>query len=135
MTFIRRDPVMWQLRSRTVPIGERTAVMGILNITPDSFSGDGLVADQKRAIALGLAMLEAGAEILDIGGESTRPGQRELLPAEEEIDRVLPVIQGVLEVRPDALISIDTYKAKTARNAVKAGAEIVNDVSGFLWDK
>src|SRR5271156_4105298 len=104
MVFVRRIPRLWQLRSRTLPLGERTVVMGILNITPDSFSGDGLLADQERAIALGLAMLEAGAEILDIGGESTRPGQLELLPAEEEIDRVLPVIQGVLEVRPDALI-------------------------------
>ena len=109
--------------------------MGILNITPDSFSGDGLLADQQRAIALGLEMLEAGADILDIGGESTRPGSRELLPAAEEIDRVLPIIAGILKRRPDALISIDTYKAETARGAVGAGAEIVNDVSGFLWDE
>jgi len=135
MSFVRRASVLWQLRSRTLPLGERTIVMGILNITPDSFSGDGLLADQERAIALGLATLEAGAEILDIGGESTRPGQREALPAEEEIDRVLPVIEGVLSARPGALISIDTYKAQTARAAVRAGAEIVNDVSGFLWDE
>lgn len=109
--------------------------MGVLNITPDSFSGDGLVADQNLAIERGLAMLEAGATILDIGGESTRPGKREALPAEEEIGRVLPVISGILKHRPDATISIDTYKAETARAAVGAGAEIVNDVSGFLWDE
>ena len=108
--------------------------MGVLNITPDSFSGDGLLDDQEAAIERGLAMLEAGATILDIGGESTRPGRREALPAEQEIGRVLPVISGILKQRPAALISIDTYKAETARAAVDAGAEIVNDVSGFLWD-
>jgi len=80
-------------------------------------------------------MLEAGAAILDVGGESTRPGKREALPAEEEIGRVLPVISGILKHRPEATISIDTYKAETAKAAVAAGAEIVNDVSGFLWDE
>ena len=109
--------------------------MGILNITLDSFSGDGLLSDQARAIELGLAMLEAGADVLDVGGESTRPGKREVLPAAEEIGRVLPVIAGILKHRPEATISIDTYKAETARAAVGAGAEIVNDVSGFLWDE
>jgi dihydropteroate synthase len=109
--------------------------MGILNITADSFSGDGLLADQELAVERGLAMLAAGAGILDIGGESTRPGKRDPLPAAEEIDRVLPVIAGILRRRPDAMISIDTYKAETARAAVGAGAEIVNDVSGFLWDE
>ncbi|AXC13216.1 Dihydropteroate synthase [Acidisarcina polymorpha] len=112
----------------------QTTVMGILNITPDSFSGDGLAGDQEKAVERGLTMLNAGAGILDVGGESTRPGKHEALSAEQEIDRVLPVIQALLEARPDALISIDTYKAKTARVAVAAGAQIVNDVSGFLWD-
>jgi dihydropteroate synthase len=106
-----------------------------LNITPDSFSGDGLLADQGLAIERGLGMLEAGAAILDVGGESTRPGKREALPAEEEIGRVLPVISGILKHRPEATISIDTYKTETAKAAVAAGAEIVNDVSGFLWDE
>jgi len=108
--------------------------MGVLNITPDSFSGDGLLADQDLAIERGLAMLDAGAAILDVGGESTRPGKREALPFEEEIDRVLPVISGILRHRAEATISIDTYKAETAKAAVAAGVEIVNDVSGFLWD-
>ncbi len=98
------------------------------------FSGDGLLANQSRAIERGLAMLDAGAAILDIGGESTRPGKREALPAEEEMGRILPVITGILKHRPEATISIDTYKAETANAAVGAGAEIVNDVSGFLWD-
>jgi len=109
--------------------------MGVLNITPDSFSGDGQLADQSLAIELGLAMLEAGAVILDVGGESTRPGKRQALPADEEIGRVLPVISGILKHRPEAIISIDTYRAETAKAAVAAGAEIVNDVSGFLWDE
>ncbi len=108
--------------------------MGILNITPDSFSGDGLLADQQKAIESGLAMVEAGAVILDVGGESTRPGKREAISSQEELDRVLPVIQGILARRPDTVLSIDTYKAETARAAVLAGAEVVNDVSGFLWD-
>jgi dihydropteroate synthase len=134
MTFGRRIPTLWQLRSRSLPLGERTVVMGVLNMTADSFSGDGLLADQSRAVEFGLAMLEAGADILDVGGESTRPGKRDPVSAQEEIDRVLPVIRGILKAKPDTVISIDTYKAETARVAVGAGAEIVNDVSGFVWD-
>jgi dihydropteroate synthase len=108
--------------------------MGILNITPDSFSGDGLLADPATAVDRGIAMHDAGADVLDIGGESTRPGKREPVAAEEEMRRVLPVIHGILQERPEAVLSIDTYKAETARAAISAGAEIVNDVSGFLWD-
>jgi dihydropteroate synthase len=135
MAFVSRKPALWQLRSRALPLGERTLVMGILNITPDSFSGDGILAERETAVDSGLAMLEAGAAILDIGGESTRPGQYRPVSVQEEIDRVLPVIEGVLKAKPDAIVSIDTYKAATARVAVGAGAEIVNDVSGFLWDE
>jgi dihydropteroate synthase len=123
------------LRSQGLVLGERTLVMGVLNITPDSFSGDGLLVDQGLAIERGLAMLEAGAAILDVGGESTRPGKREELPAEEEIGRVLPVISGILKRRPETILSIDTYKAEMAKTALAEGAEIVNDVSGFLWDE
>jgi dihydropteroate synthase len=110
-------------------------VMGILNITPDSFSGDGILAEPETAVERGLAMLDAGASILDIGGESTRPGNHDPVSGEEEIDRVAPVIEGILKAKSDAVLSIDTYKAETARFAVGAGAEIVNDVSGFLWDE
>jgi dihydropteroate synthase len=127
--------MLWRLRSRTIPLGERTVVMGILNLTPDSFSGDGLLPDSAKAIERGLMMLEAGAAILDIGGESTRPGSRETISAEEEMDRVLPAVHGILAERPGAILSIDTYKAESARAAIQAGAEIVNDVSGFLWDQ
>jgi len=135
MAFVRRSSSSWQLRSRNLPLGDRTLVMAILNITPDSFSGDGTLAEHESAIDRGLAMLDAGAAILDIGGESTRPGKREPVSAQQEIDRVLPAIQGILHAKPGAVISIDTYKAQTARIAIQSGAEIVNDVSGFLWDE
>lgn len=135
MAFVRRSLRSWCLRSRSMDLGERTVVMAILNITADSFSGDGILAEKATAIDRGLAMLEAGAAILDIGGESTRPGKREPVSAQEEIDRVLPAIEGILKAKPEAVISIDTYKAETAMAAIEAGAEIVNDVSGFLWDE
>jgi len=134
MAFIRRALGLWQLRSRVLSLGERTIVMGVLNITPDSFSGDGLLAAGANGVERGLAMIEAGADILDIGGESTRPGKHEPVSAPEEIDRVLPVIEGILKARPETIISVDTYKAQTARAAIGAGAEVINDVSGFLWD-
>ncbi len=135
MAFVPRTLRSWQLRSRSVPLGERTVVMGILNITPDSFSGDGILARRETAVDLGLSMLESGAGVLDIGGESTRPGKHEPVSAQEEIDRVLPVIEGILKAKPETVLSIDTYKAETAKAAVEAGVEIVNDVSGFLWDE
>jgi dihydropteroate synthase len=116
-------------------LGERTLVMGVLNTTPDSFSDGGAFATPAAAIEHALDMLETGADLVDIGGESTRPGKRPSLGQQEEIDRVLPVIKGILRHHPDAILSIDTYKAGTAMAALEAGAEIVNDVSGFLWDE
>jgi dihydropteroate synthase len=108
--------------------------MGILNVTPDSFSDGGLYQNSDAATDAALQMFEDGATIVDIGGESTRPGSYAKPSAQQEADRVLPVIQAVIRARPDALLSIDTYHAATARLAVNAGAEIVNDVSGMLWD-
>ncbi len=109
--------------------GRRTYVMGIVNVTPDSFSGDGLAYDVAAAVNQGLRMVREGADILDVGGESTRPGF-EPIPVEEEIQRTVPVIrQLVREV--DVPISIDTYKAEVARAALEAGAHMVNDVHGF----
>ena len=107
--------------------------MGILNVTPDSFSDGGLFAEVDAAVERGLEMLEEGAHLLDVGGESTRPGATEVSAGEEQ-ERVLPVLEGILRARPGAIVSIDTYHAATARRAVEAGAEIVNDVSGGLWD-
>jgi dihydropteroate synthase len=113
--------------------------MGIVNVTPDSFwdGGEHLTAD--TAVAHAFKLLDAGADIIDIGGESTRPGARvgaenPAVSAGEELRRVLPVIEGVRKARPSAIISIDTYKAIVARNAVESGAEIVNEVSGLQWD-
>jgi dihydropteroate synthase len=117
---------------RTLALGERTLIMGIINATPDSFSDGGALLDARRAIDAGLQMVEDGADLLDIGGESTRPGA-EPLPAGEELSRVLPVIEE-LAARVQVPISVDTYKAATADAALAAGATIVNDVSGLRYD-
>ncbi len=113
--------------------------MGVVNITPDSFSDGGSFLAPETAVARGLNLIEAGADLLDLGAESTRPGSNAggdapAVGTEEEQARLLPVIEGILKARPDAVLSVDTYKAATAREAVAAGAEIVNDVSGFAWD-
>jgi dihydropteroate synthase len=120
------------LRNRAaLVLGERTLVMGILNITPDSFSDGAVRLDPGRAIEDGWRMVEEGADILDVGGESTRPGA-ESLSADEELRRVLPVINGL--ATSGVPVSIDTYKAIVAREAIAAGAVIVNDVSGLQVD-
>jgi dihydropteroate synthase len=107
--------------------------MGILNVTPDSFSDGGRYMAMEAAVGHAKRMAEAGADILDIGGESTRPGS-EPVPADEEIRRVIPVIRAVREALPDLPISIDTYKAETARRALEAGAHIINDVWALKGD-
>lgn len=135
MSFVVRSRFQWKLRTRVLSLGERTSVMGVLNTTPDSFSDGGSFSAPAAAIEHGLEMLEQGADIVDVGGESTRPGKHKPVGIQEEIDRVLPVLQGILRHRPDAILSIDTYKSQTAAAALTAGAEIVNDVSGFLWDQ
>ncbi len=129
-----RPRFIWRVRTRELELGARTLVMGVLNVTPDSFSDGGLYLDRDRAVAHAIAMLDQGADILDVGGESTRPGSAERVSETEELRRVLPVIEGVLRQRPQAVISVDTYKASVARATVGAGAEIVNDVSAFRWD-
>ena len=114
-------------------LGERTLVMGIINVTPDSFADGGVRFDPTRAVDDGLRMLEDGADILDVGGESTRPGAEPLF-ADDELRRVLPVVEQLAAARPDAIISIDTYKAVVAREAVARGASIVNDISALHHD-
>jgi dihydropteroate synthase len=134
---MHRTRYIWNLRSRSLALGERTLVMGVLNVTPDSFSDGGQFLRRDRAVAHALQMLDQGADILDIGGESTRPGSKVVetgLSAEEEMKRVLPVVEDVLRERPGTMISIDTYKAEVARAAVQGGVEIVNDVSALRWD-
>jgi dihydropteroate synthase len=146
-----RPVFQWTLASRVLELGKRTLVMGVVNVTPDSFSDGGNFANPESAVAHALQLLEEGADIIDVGGESTRPGAkvtgdgsssigaveqpRVAVSEQEELSRVIPVIEGLKKEKPGALISIDTYKAPVARAAVAAGAEIVNDVSGLRWDR
>ena len=142
-----RPRYRWQLRSRSLVLGERTLIMGVVNVTPDSFSDGGSFLSPDKAVEHALRLLEEGADMLDLGGESTRPGAhvsgeepapetrgKPSVSAEEELRRVLPVLEGVLRARPEAIVSVDTYKSTVAEVAVAAGAEIVNDVSAFQWD-
>lgn len=138
----------WKLGSRSLELGERTLIMGIVNVTPDSFSDGGEFLDRDKAVEHATRLLDEGADLIDIGGESTRPGARvdagtqgrfdrssiPTVSAEEELRRVIPVIVEFKKKHPTAIISVDTYKSAVARAAVEAGAEIVNDVSGFRWD-
>lgn len=136
----------WNLGTRTLELGKRTLIMGIVNVTPDSFSDGGLFLDAGKAVDHALQLLDEGADIVDVGGESTRPGaivavspsaasaKNAAVTADHESERVLPVITQLKKLRPNAVISIDTYKAAVARPATTAGAEIVNDVSAFRWD-
>lgn len=124
---------IWRLKGRGLDLSGCPKVMGILNVTPDSFSDGGAFLDAEAAVLHGLHLLEEGADILDLGGESTRPGAAPV-SAEEECRRVLPVIQGLLVARPEAVLSIDTTKASVAKAALDAGARIVNDVSGGCMD-
>lgn len=140
----------WQIGTRALQLGKRTLIMGVVNVTPDSFSDGGLRLAPEAAVAHALELLADGAHIIDIGGESTKPGAKVAsagasssskaesnkiaVSEQEELDRVIPVITSLKQKRSDAVISIDTYKAAVARAAVQAGAEIVNDVSGFRWD-
>jgi dihydropteroate synthase len=148
----------WNLGSRSLELGGRTLVMGVVNVTPDSFSDGGKFLDREKAVEHAERLLDEGADIIDVGGESTRPGARidpaiptgssesgadvaskastsiSAVSAQEELDRVIPVIAGLKKKHPSAAISVDTYKAAVARSAVNAGAEIVNDVSGLRWD-
>src|SRR5450759_372939 len=124
----------WKLDRRVLELGRRTLIMGIVNVTPDSFSDGGLYIDAEKAVVRAEQLLDDGAAIIDVGGESTRPGATEPVSEEEERRRVLPVIRDLKRRRPDAVVSVDTYKANVARAAVELGAEVVNDVSGFRWD-
>lgn len=128
----KRGRFVLRCRRGELVLGERTLVMGVLNVTPDSFSDGGLYLDPDRAIEHAFRMAEEGADIIDIGGESSRPGS-DAIPLEEELRRVIPVIEGL--TRHLAIpISIDTYKAAVAQEAIAAGAEMINDISGLRFD-
>ncbi|MCR1949457.1 dihydropteroate synthase [Clostridium sp. DSM 100503] len=122
-----------KIANKVINLDERTYVMGILNVTPDSFSDGGKYNETQEAVKRAKQMVEEGADIIDIGGESTRPGA-EYVSEEEEIKRVVPIIKAIKN-ELDVLISIDTYKSKTAEESIKAGADIINDVWGFKKDK
>lgn len=123
----------WHIAGRTLPVGERTLVMGVLNVTPDSFSDGGEFLSPDNALAHAEQMIAEGADIIDIGGESTRPGGAAIVSAEEELKRVLPVIDALAK-RSNIPISIDTTKAEVAHAALDAGASIVNDISALRFD-
>jgi dihydropteroate synthase len=166
-----RPVFQWSLGTRSLELGRRTLIMGIVNVTPDSFSDGGQFLDRDQAVEHAEGLIEEGADLIDVGGESTRPGARVIgeapaaltpieekreeaarsaaknanlsamraspapaVNAQEELSRVLPVIAELKKKRAQVVISVDTYKAEVARAAVGAGAEIVNDVSGFRWD-
>jgi len=152
-----RPVFQWNLGTRSLELGKRTLIMGVVNVTPDSFSDGGQFLERDKAVEHATRLLDEGADILDIGGESTRPGAKvdageekpdsrkspaanlklasgPAVSAEDELKRVLPVIVELKKRHPKAVLSVDTYKATVARAAVAAGAEIVNDVSGLRWD-
>ena len=122
-----------KIGNKNFKLGERTYIMGILNVTPDSFSDGGKYNEVEEAVKHAKELIEAGADIIDIGGESTRPGAS-YVTEDEEIARVVPIIRAIKE-NLDVIISIDTYKSKTAEEAIKAGADIINDIWGFKKDK
>lgn len=148
----------WRIGGRVLELGRRTLIMGIVNVTPDSFSDGGLYVDASKAVAHAERLLDEGASIIDVGGESTRPGAPVIdssgaqagganakpdsvaspmatpITEDEERKRILPVIRDLKKRRPEAVISVDTYKASVARAAIEEGAEVVNDISGFRWD-
>ena len=130
--MVERKRFEWKLRTRALQLGERTLIVAILNVTPDSFSDGGKYADPDRALARALELEELGADIIDIGAESTRPGAARV-PEAEELRRIVPVLKK-LAGRLKAAVSVDTYKAAVAVKAGEYGAEIINDPSGFTWD-
>lgn len=130
--MINRRLFDWHCRNRTLKLGERTFVMGILNVTPDSFSDGGNFTDPVAAVDRALEMVAQGADIVDVGGESTRPSAIPV-PEQEEIRRTVPIIAEIRK-HSDVPLSIDTMKAKVASEAIAAGADIINDVSAFLSD-
>ncbi len=129
---ISRTQYSIRCRKQKLILGKRTLLMGVLNVTPDSFSDGGFFLDKEKAISHGLGMVADGADIVDIGGESTRPGSKPL-ELEEELRRVIPVIES-LSKEVDVPVSIDTYKAVVAQRAIEAGAQIINDISGLHFD-
>jgi dihydropteroate synthase len=130
---VQKSPTReWICRDQRLVLGERSLIMGVLNVTPDSFSDGGAFFDVNRAVEHAQIMQDQGADVIDVGGESTRPGA-EPVALEQELDRVIPVIMALKEW-VSIPISVDTYKANVAKQALQAGAHIVNDISGLGFD-
>ncbi len=127
-----RKRCLWKLKNREIQLGDRTLLMGVLNVTPDSFSDGGQFLDPDRAYARALQIEEQGADLIDIGAESTRPGSKRL-SEEDELRRLVPVLKR-LRGKLTIPISVDTYKASVAARAIELGAEIINDPTGMTWD-
>ena len=123
----------WHCNKKTISLGENTLVMGILNTTPDSFSDGGLFNSARKGLKRAVKMAEEGADIIDIGGESSRPGAKKIDVA-EEINRTIPIIKLIRQELPNILVSIDTTKSQVAEKALQAGADIVNDISAMTFD-
>lgn len=123
-----------QYNKKVLPLGIKTAIMGILNVTPDSFSDGGLYMEKAKAVKRAVQMVEEGADIIDIGGESTRPGSKRI-SGKEELERVLPVLKEIRKELPNVWISVDTYKSEVAEACLQEGADIINDISGGTFDK
>jgi dihydropteroate synthase len=122
---------LWRVRGRELEVSARTLVMGVLNVTPDSFSDGGRFPDAAAAVEAGLAMADAGADIVDVGGESSRPGRAEIIDDAEECRRVIPVVEALRARLPAVAISVDTFRLETARRALDAGADIINDITAL----
>jgi dihydropteroate synthase len=129
----RKRSFKLQYNYKILPLGIKTAIMGVLNLTPDSFSDGGLYLEPSKAVSKAVKMVEEGADIIDIGGESTRPGSKRI-SAEEELRRVLSVLKEIRRELPKVWISIDTYKAQVAKACLEEGADIINDISGGTFD-
>src|SRR5882724_8373643 len=127
-----RRHFVWKLKSRDLNLGERTLIMGVLNVTPDSFSDGGKYLDPDRAFARAVELEEQGVDIIDIGAESTRPGAQRISEA-EELRRLIPVLKRLVG-KLNVPISVDTYKSAVAEKALEYGAEIINDPSGLTFD-
>lgn len=134
LTNISKETFIWRVKGKEIELGKKTLIMGVVNVTPDSFSDGGLYVDKEKAFEHALELYENGADIIDIGGESTRPFA-EPVDVEEEITRVIPVIEMIKNHNKDILVSVDTYKSETAKKALEAGADIVNDISGLNFDE
>ncbi|MCX7990945.1 MAG: dihydropteroate synthase [Proteobacteria bacterium] len=133
LSNIEKRDYQWKVKDRLINLGSKTLIMGVLNVTPDSFSDGGLFFDKDLALKQAERLIEDGADIIDIGGESTRPGAEEIT-AEEEIKRIIPLLETLRKKYPHILISVDTYKSQVADVALSAGADIINDISGLNFD-